>query len=105
VSLLQVAYAVYAAQLPDWSSVWVVAIACLAVAAAYAGVLALFMLAPTDNSPLASLGLTFLVEARRTMAALWCLSIVSVNGLLAFFAGQMSYYWHRTTMLVPSAAR
>jgi hypothetical protein len=96
---------VYAAQLPDWSSIWVVAILCLLVAMAYAGVLALFMLAPTDNSPLATLGVTWIVETRRTMAALWCLCVLSLNGLLTFFAGQMSYYWHRTTLLVPSAAR
>ena len=47
--LLQAAYAAYMAQLPDWSTVWVITIATLAGSALYATLLAVLLLASEDN--------------------------------------------------------
>jgi hypothetical protein len=99
---LQIAYALYVAQLPDWSSVWVLALACLALAALYALVLALILMSSADNPIIHWLHLD---RAPRGKSARWCFMMLSLSSLLAYFAGRFSVRWHRIDRLQPALSR
>lgn len=98
---VQIAYAFYAAQLPDWSSVWVVALACLALAALYALILALILMSSAENPIIDWLHLD---RAPRGKSARWCFMMLSLTSLLAYFAGRYSVRWHRIDRLQPSVS-
>ena len=100
--IVQVAYAVYIAQLPDWSSVWVLALVSLTLASAYAMILAVVLLSATDNGVIAWLHLD---QAPRAKAARWCFMMLSLTSLLAYFAGRFSVRWHRIEQTHPPASR
>jgi hypothetical protein len=101
VGCVQIAYAVYVVQLPDWSSVWVLALACLALAASYALILALILMSSNDNSILDWLHLD---RAPRSKSARWCFMMLSLTSLLAYFAGRFSVRWHRIDRLHPAGS-
>lgn len=91
--LVQVAYAAYLVQLPDWTSVWVVTIYSLVLAAIYAGVLGLVLLSREEGLVVTALQLSDKLAGGK--AVLWCLSMVSLSTILAFFAGRLSARWHK----------
>jgi hypothetical protein len=94
VGLLQVVYAIYLAQVPDWSSVWVVFLATLGTAAAYAAVMGLRLLASPGNPVLIALEL----EATRFSAgqqAGWCLIMMLLNVAVSYAAGRLGAAWRR----------
>jgi hypothetical protein len=90
--IVQVAYAVYLAQLPDWMSGWIVTIICLAMAALYAGMLGITLLASEQSFLIRGLDLAEVAPTGR--AAMWCLCMTSILATLAFFAGRTSLRWH-----------
>jgi hypothetical protein len=92
--LVQLAYAAFLVQLPDWSSVWVVTVYSLVLAAIYAAVLGLVLLSSEEGLVVRALQLSDKLAGGK--AVLWCLSMVSVSTILAFFAGRLSARWHRT---------
>ena len=102
--VVQLAYAVYLFQLPDWSSVWVVTIFSLALAAVYAAVLGLVLLSPPDGFFVGPSGLQLADKLAGGKAALWCLCMISVSTILAFFAGRLGASWHRAEMMMRIAA-
>jgi hypothetical protein len=99
--VIQLGYGVYLIQLPDWSSVWVVTLFSLAMAALYAMVLGLTLLSSTDGALVRLLQLTDKVEGGK--AALWSLCMASLFTLLAFFAGRMSVRWRKAERMLTRA--
>jgi hypothetical protein len=88
---VQAAYAIYLAQLPDWTSGWVVTVFALASAALYAAMLGVTLIAGDDSRLIRSLQLTEFVASGR--AAVWCLCMTSIMATLAFFGGRTSLRW------------
>jgi hypothetical protein len=101
--LVQTAYAVYLFQVPDWASVWVVTIYSLALAGAYAMTLGLVLISDIDGFLIGQHGLQLADKLAGGKAALWCLCMVSVSTILAFFAGRLSVQWHRAETLIRRA--
>ena len=94
-AVVQLAYAVYLFQLPDWSSVWVVTVFLLVQAAGYAGVLGIVLISDESGLLVGQQGLQLADKLAGGQAALWCLCMVSVATILALFAGRMSLSWQR----------
>jgi hypothetical protein len=90
---VQVAYALYVIQLPDWSTVWMTSLFALLLAAAYAMLVTIAVLAGEQHPVLQTLGLADRVSSRRM--ACWCVVMLTVTGLLAYFGGQLALRWQR----------
>jgi hypothetical protein len=90
---LQLAYAGYLIQLPDWSSVWVVTIFSLIVAAAYAAMLCLTLLAGADSQFVQLLDLA--ERLRGGKATGWCFVMLCMTGLLAYSSGRVGSRWRQ----------
>lgn len=91
VGLLQCAYAVYLVQLPDWSSVWVVTIFTLAIAAAYAAMFGLTLLS-SDQGDFVQL-FDLADRLRGGKATAWCLIMLSLMSLTSYFSGRVGTRW------------
>ncbi len=91
--ILQLAYAIYLAQIPDWSSVWVVSLATLLLATAYATLMGIRLLASDDN---AIIGFFDLHDNPFTSGqeAGWCFLMLLQTGLLSFLAGRFGTRWY-----------
>ncbi len=95
---IQLAYAAYLFQLPDWSSVWTVSIVMLVFATAYAMLLGLLLLADRQSQVIRFLELT---DARAGHKATgWCLIMLSICSLLAYFSGRISSRWQHAYRMV-----
>ena len=98
--VVQLAYAVYLFQLPDWATVWVVTLFSLSTAAIYAGVLGLVLLSRADGFLVGPQGLQLADKLAGGKAALWCVCMVSVSTILAFFAGKLSTRWRQAELML-----
>ena len=96
-AVIQTGYAIYLIQLPDWSTVWMVTLAWLATATAYAMGLGLTLISGGSSAIVTALQLGDKLEGGR--ASLWCLCMMSVAILLAFFAGRLSVRWRTSDQL------
>ena len=67
--LVQIAYSVYLIQLPDWTTVWVITLYALAMAAIYAMAFGLTLIASTDGTMVRALQIEEKVAGGQ--AALW----------------------------------
>ncbi len=103
VGIVQGAYALYLGQLPDWMSGWIVTLVSLALAALYAGMLGVTLLASAESSLLQELDLAETVLSGR--AAMWCLCMTSILASLAFFAGRTSIRWRIEEKTQPGLSR
>lgn len=90
--LIQMAYAVYLIQLPDWSSVWVVAVLSLVTTTLYAALVSVVLLGGNDSSLFQSLQLA---HGSRRSAALWCLIMLIISASLTYFAGRVGIRWQK----------
>ena len=90
---VQLAYAAYLAQLPDWSSGWIVTLWSLAAAAVYAGLLGLTLIAGPESRLIQFLDLAEVLPTGR--ASMWCLCMTTIMASLAFFAGRTSLRWRQ----------
>jgi len=93
--LVQIAYALFLFQLPDWASVWVVTLYSLGLAGLYALMLGLVLISREDGLLVGQHGLQLADKLAGGRAALWCLAMTSVFTILAFFAGRLSVQWRR----------
>ena len=98
---IQITYAVYMVQLPDWSTVWVVSLVTLGLAMIYAMLLGVFMLADQESEFVQILGLGDKLPGHR--AAGWCLIMLSLSCLLAYATGRVSVRWHHAYRILYSA--
>ena len=92
--ILQLVYALYLFQLPDWSSVWVVSLLTLCIATAYAGLMGIRLLASQGNRVIEFLEL----DGNRFSSgqeAGWCLIMVLLMGTLSYLAGRFGTNWYR----------
>jgi len=90
---LQVVYAVYLLQLPDWATLRVVSVVSLVFAAAYAALLGALLLSKPHSELLVFLELADHVP--RSQATTWCLVMLGMFGVLAYFGGRASIRWQR----------
>ena len=89
---LELAYATYLFQIPDWSSVRVVTLVATFATAPYAGVLGVGLRARQQNPIVQWLGLAPQLAGGRALA--WCLLMVTLTGLTALIAGRLASHWY-----------
>ncbi len=94
---LQLSYAVYLVQLPDWSSMRVVSIVTLGIAALYAVLAGMRMLAAPGNSVLEALELEGNLFSSRQQI-LWCFAMMLLTSSLSYLAGRASGRWSREAL-------
>jgi len=104
VSGVQLAYALYLIQLPDWSTVRVVSVVTLVLATAYAMLLAITMLLTEESPIIQFLGLSDKMYPNK--AAGWCVILLGISSLLAYLGGRISMRWRQAYELLtePMAA-
>ena len=90
-------------QVPDWSSVWIVTLQSLALAALYAAVLGLTVITGGNSSLVDVLHLD--QQYNTGKAPPWCLCLAATYACLAFFAGRFSAKWRKVHRQVEAAER
>lgn len=95
VSCVQLVYCIYLVQLPDFSAVRVVAFVTLLIAAGYAMVLGLALLAKDQSQLVRALQLEDQLRGGRATA--WCFLMLCILSLLAYVAGRVGLRWRRAT--------
>jgi len=96
--VLQLAYAVYLAQAPDWSAMWATTISTLAAAAAWAALLGTTLLG-RDESVLVTL-FRYADKLEGNRAAMWCFIMLCFTSVLAYFLGHTAVRWQRSYNLL-----
>ena len=91
--VVQLAYAAYVGQLPDWSAIWMATLFTLLLAAMYATLLGFLLL---TAEPVQTTDLLQLEEALRPKAVSWCFVMLSVNCLLTYLGGRSAAGWYRS---------
>lgn len=99
---LQLAYATYLLQLADWSSTWVTAICLLLLATCYAVLAGVTLTGGYTHALVQFLELADKLPRRQ--APLWCLVMVCLHGLLAYFAGRTALRWQTTAAVGHTAS-
>jgi hypothetical protein len=97
-AVVQIAYAVYLVQMPDWSTVWVVSLMTLALAVVYAMLVGVLMLSGPQSEFVQLLGLEDQRSGNR--AAGWCVIMLSLSCLLAYATGQVSVRWYHAYQML-----
>ncbi len=95
--VLQLAYATYLWQLADWTSLWVVTLLALVVASGFAMMLGVILVAGQESQLVSALQLQDRLIGNK--AHLWCLCMIAVYTVMAFFAGRACTLWHRREQL------
>jgi hypothetical protein len=103
VAMVQASYGVLLIQVSDWSAVWVATLSLLAVAAMYAMALGLVLVASPSGWLVGPEGLQLADKLTGGKAALWCLCMVSMLTILAFFAGRLCLQWQRAEAVLRRA--
>jgi len=99
--VLQLASVVLLVQVPDWSSVWIVTLQSLVLAAIYAAVLGLTVITNGDSSLVSTLQLDQQYSSGK--APPWCICLAATYACIAFFAGRISAKWRKVLRLVQAA--
>lgn len=98
-SLMELAYALWLAGLPDWSTLWVGRWLALAWSAIYALALLAALAMPVSNA--LPLGL----DEVRSGLALWAATLATLHAVLAAAAGWIAVRWRREYERAKLAAR
>ena len=101
-AFVQIAYAVYVAHVPDWTSAWVVSIVCLSSAVLYAMLLGITFVSREESRLIQALQLTDKLVGNK--AAFWSIAMISALSLLSWFAGHISSRWYRAEGLMRHTA-
>ena len=91
-AVIQIAVAIYAVRLPDWSTAWFAGVVATGFAALYALGLALTMFAHQEHQLVRQLGL--LDETFRGRAQPWCFLVMCVTLIMAYWYGRFSLRWY-----------
>jgi hypothetical protein len=97
---IQLTYAIYLAQLPDWSTTRVAMVFTALMTTFYAAGLGLATTAASDNQMIDFLGLNDELQAGRLTS--WCLIMLALNGLVTYFNSRVSIRWHKSFMITAS---
>jgi hypothetical protein len=101
VGVLQIAYAAYLIQVPDWSTAWVISLVTLGLATLYAMLLGLILLGREDSQVIQFLELVEHIHGNRAPG--WCVIMLSLSCLLAYCSGRISVRWYDAYHLLTSA--
>lgn len=96
--VLQLAYAVYLAQVPDWSALWATTVAALVAAAAWATLLGTTLLGKQESMLVVLFGYADKLERNRATG--WCFIMLCLTSVLAYFLGLSAARWHRSYRLL-----
>ncbi len=99
--LVQLAYAVYMVQLPDWTSAWVVSLMSLLLAGSYGVLLGIVVMSAQGSAIIQTLQLDH--EIANQKVALWSIAMISTTSLLSWYAGHCSNVWHRAESVLRRA--
>lgn len=97
-AVLQMAYAVYLWQVPDWSAMWATTIATLAAAAAWAALLGTTLLGQQESALVELFRYADKLDGNR--AAMWCFIMLCFTSVLAYFLGLTAVRWQRAFELL-----
>lgn len=97
-AVLQLGYAVYLWQAPDWSAMWATTIATLAAAAAWAALLGTTLLGQQESALVELFRYADKLEGNR--AAMWCFIMLCFTSVLAYFLGLTAVRWKRAFELL-----
>jgi hypothetical protein len=100
---MHLAYALYLAQLPDWSAAAVLTIATLVQSAVYAATLTAVLLSQGQSQLVAWLDLAHHIPNGR--AAGWCFVMFCLTGIGGYFSGHVSLRWRRAYLVIREAHR
>ena len=92
IGVLELAYAVYLVQLPDWSTVWVVAVFGVLVSCLFAVGIGVSMFPGRQSEIVAFLD----IADKQSQAAAWCVCAMSITLLVTYFLGRCSLRWRKT---------
>jgi len=92
-SSVQLVYAFYMVQLPDWSTTWVVMIANAVASVIYAIGMGVTLMADEGHALIAWLGLSNLQSAGYVSP--WCFMMTLLTSLLTYFLVRASLKWQR----------
>ena len=98
---IQVAYALYLVQLPDWSSVRVVSLVLMLVTAGYAMVLGVAIMSKEQSHIVRALDLIGRLQGGKALS--WCFLMLCVTGAVAYFSGRIGVKWYRAERTGPSS--
>ena len=90
---IQLVYALYMVQLPDWSTTRVVTVISSILSVLYATSMGVALMASEDNAIIAGLGLTPLHTAG--YVSMWCCMMTMLMSLLTYFLVRASLRWQR----------
>jgi hypothetical protein len=96
--VVQLGYAVYLAQVPDWSALWTTTIATLAAAAGWAVLLGTTLLGRDESALVMLFRYADKLEGNR--AAMWCFIMLCLTSVLAYFLGHTAVRWQRSYRLL-----
>ncbi|MGA2254443.1 MAG: hypothetical protein ABSG53_07270 [Thermoguttaceae bacterium] len=91
-AVLQVVYAVWMINVPDWVSAWVQMVVCAIVATIYGMLMTKSMITPANSPLILNLG-----EIRHSVPA-WSGLMLVVMGAATWFCGRTSAKWRRSVM-------
>jgi len=98
---VQIGYAVYVAQLPDWTTAWMASLFSLMLAGAYGMLLGVTVMSKNESRLIQSLELT--ANLTHNKAAFWSIAMISAMSLLAWYAGHLAGGWHRKEIILRQA--
>ena len=90
---IQLAYAIYMVQLPDWSTARVVMIVSALVSVLYATFMGVALMAGADNAIIAALGLS--TQQTAGYVTPWCCMMTMLMSLLTYFLVRTTLRWQR----------
>lgn len=90
---LQLVYAFYLIQVPDWSSVWVVSCLAALLTAIYAMLLVVALLADEQSQIISLLELGAVSQSGKVAG--WCFVMLLIVGLIAYFSGKIGQRWQQ----------
>lgn len=97
ISGLHLIYVIFLWQIPDWSSLKAVSIAMLVVAFLFGVLSTSLLLGGGQGSASAMLGLSFTLVRR---GAIWCVAMLCLSTLLAYWGGREAANWQRSEQLL-----
>jgi hypothetical protein len=96
--VLQLAFAVYLAQVPDWSALWTTTVAMLGAAAAWATLLGATLQGRQESTLVLLFRYADKLEGNR--AAMWCFIMLCFTSVLAYFFGLTAARWQKAHRLL-----
>ncbi len=101
---VQLAYAIFLAQVHDWSTAQVAMVFTALLTTFFAMGLGIATTSEADNEMLSYLGILFSGDRELDRLAdgsmlSWCLIMTALNGLLTYFNSRVAFRWHKTYLI------